>query len=148
MVLGPVLCTEPDQDHPALPVFGRDHPCFLGQSLFPDQPGALKQVAVGVADDDLVAFVVFAGGDLEDRAAAQLERQPLPRHPVSQRVGMVEFHLERGPRAPELLAVKWSHPLFLNAAQQPHTIKKLPVNQPSLWRLSCYSITSGPSRTN
>ena len=47
--LGAVLGPEADQDHPAFLVLGRDHPGFLGQGLFADEPAALKQVAVGLA---------------------------------------------------------------------------------------------------
>ena len=46
-----ILGAEADEDHSALPLFGHHHPRLLGNVLLADEPPALQEVAVGVADD-------------------------------------------------------------------------------------------------
>ncbi len=59
MGLGSILGAEADQDHPALALFGHHHPCLLGNVLLADEPTALQEVPVAVADDGLIPLVVL-----------------------------------------------------------------------------------------
>ena len=46
--LGSILGAEPNQDHPALSLFGHHHPRLLGDVLLPDEPAALEKIAVAI----------------------------------------------------------------------------------------------------
>jgi hypothetical protein len=65
-MLGP----KPNENYLALTKFCRGHCRLLGQGLFPDEPAALKKVALNVTGDYLVIFAVFSEANLEGRIAA------------------------------------------------------------------------------
>src|SRR5262249_39481772 len=71
------------------------------QMLFPDQPSALQQLAIRVSHRHLVILRILRR-HLE-RGTIQIKRQGIRRHPVRDRIRIIDIHLERRPGTPELL---------------------------------------------
>ena len=87
-----VLRAEAYQHHGALPVLHRNRGRFLRDDLLAEQPPALQDVAIDVSREDVHVLAAIRRRDLVHLAAAHEERQTLVRHPIAQRVLVVEAH--------------------------------------------------------
>ena len=72
--LAPVLGPESDQNDLTFAVSDIDHCRLIGQVLFSDEPTALEEIPILVADYSLIPLIVLARRDLEGQAGPEEDR--------------------------------------------------------------------------
>ena len=97
MGLAPVLSSESDENHPAIPHLGLYHARLFGDPFFTNQPSALKNIFIRITHDGLVLVIVSSRLNLKRRAGPK-QYQTLFRHSISQGivVGKMSFEGRAG----------------------------------------------------
>ncbi len=82
MGLTPVLSSESDENHPAIPHLGLYHARLFGNPFFANQPSALKNVFIHITHNGLVLVIISSRLNPKRRAGPK-QHQALFRHSIS-----------------------------------------------------------------